>query len=134
MTLAPKKVLLVEDNTDLRELLTIIVKKLGHEVFVATTGEEAIERACAVRPDLIIMDINLPKLTGAEATVRIKQNPCTKNTPIVIQSALQMCPEMKRAIDAGAVEVLQKPVSVSEFQELLRRRLSFKVESSSHVE
>lgn len=133
MTRGKKTVLLVEDNNDLRELLTIIIRTLGHEVFAVITGEEAVERASAVRPDLIIMDINLPKLNGAEATVRIKQNPCTKDIPIVIQSALQMCPDIKRALEAGAVEVLQKPVSVPEFQELLHKYLFFKVETSRHL-
>lgn len=126
----PKTILLVEDNADLRELLTIAITRLGYEVVVATTGEEAIERASAMLPDLILMDIALPKLNGAEATVRIKGNPATKHIPIVILSALQMCPDIKRALEAGAVEFVQKPVSVPEIQLVLSKHLSVEVGAS----
>lgn len=124
VTGGPKNILLVEDNADLRELLTIAIRHLGYDVVVATTGEEAIERASAMHPDLILMDIGLPKLNGAEAIVRIKANPATKHTPIVILSALSMCPDIKRALESGAAEILQKPVSVLKLKEILSKHLS----------
>jgi len=100
------------------------IRHLGYEVVVATTGEEAVERASAVLPDLILMDIGLPKLTGAEAVVRIKGDPTTKHIPIVILSALRMCPDIKRALKAGAAEIVQKPVSVLKIREILSKHLS----------
>ncbi len=123
MTRAPKTILLVEDNADLRELLTVAIRHLGYEVVVATTGEEAVERASAIQPDLILMDIGLPKLNGAEAIVRIKGDPATKHIPIVILSALHMCPDIKRALESGAAGILQKPVSVLKIQEILSKHL-----------
>lgn len=62
VTCGLKKILIVEDNADLCELLTIVIRRLGHEVAIAITGEEAVERASAMKPDLILMDIRLPKL------------------------------------------------------------------------
>lgn len=128
MARAPKKILLVQDNADLRELLALIIGLLRYEVVVASTGEEAVERASAMPPDLILMDIGLPKLNGAEAIVKIKGNPATKHIPIVILSALRMCPDIKRALEAGAVEILQKPVNVPKIQEVLSRTLPYQSE------
>jgi two-component system, cell cycle response regulator DivK len=131
MARGSKTILLVEDNSDLRQLLTKIIGRLGYEVVAATTGEEAVERAFAMRPDLIIMDICLPKLNGAEATAKIKGNATTKHIPIVILSALQLRPELKCALEAAAAEILQKPVRVAELQEVISKHLSVGVEVST---
>lgn len=126
-----KKILLVEDNADLRELLTIAVNYLGYEAIVATTGEEAIELASAKQPDLILMDIGLPKLSGTDATASIKRNRETMHIPIVILTARRAHDETKRALESGAVEVLQKPVSIPEIQEALLKYLSIRVRKSA---
>lgn len=131
MARGPKTILLVEDNADLRELLTGIIRRLGYEVVVATTGEEAVERAFTMRPDSILMDIGLPKLNGAEATVKIKGNPATKHIPIVILSAHGLCPDITCALEAGAAEILQKPVRIPELQKVLSKHLSAGVEEST---
>ncbi len=114
-----KTILIVEDNADLRELLTIVVRRLGHEVVVATTGEEAVERASDIKPDLIFMDIRLPNLNGVEATIRIKANPATEDIPVVILSALPMSSHGRNAMEAGAVEFMQKPVRVADLEKVL---------------
>jgi two-component system, cell cycle response regulator DivK len=114
-----KKILIVEDNADLRDLLTIVIRRLGHEVAVAITGEEAVERASAIKPDLILMDIRLPNLNGVEATKQIKADPSTKDIPVVILSAFSMSSHGRHAIEAGAVEVLQKPVSATDIEQVL---------------
>jgi len=116
-----KKILIVEDNADLCDLLTITLKRLGHEIAIAITGEEAVERASAMKPDLILMDIRLPKLNGVEATKQIKADPSTKDIPVVILSAFSMSSHGRHAIEAGAVEVLQKPVSVTEIERVLNK-------------
>ncbi len=84
MVCGTKKILIVEDNADLRDLLTIVIRRLGHEVAIAITGEEAVEHASAMKPDLILMDIGLPNLNGVEATKQIKADPTTKHIPVVI--------------------------------------------------
>jgi CheY-like chemotaxis protein len=128
MACGPKTILLVEDNSDLRQLLTKIIERLGYAVVVATTGEEATQRAFAMQPDLILMDIGLPKMNGAEATAKVKGNAATKHIPIIILSALGSCPDIKCALEAGAAEILQKPVRIAELQEVLSKYLSIGVE------
>ncbi len=116
-----KKILIVEDNADLRDLLTVIIRRLGHEAAIAITGEEAVEHTSAMKPDLILMDIGLPHLNGVEATIQIKADPTTKDIPVVILSALPMSSHGRHAIEAGAVEILQKPVSVPDLEQVLLR-------------
>jgi len=116
-----KKILIVEDNADLRDLLSIIIRRLGYEVGIAITGEEAVARATAMKPNLILMDVGLPKFNGVEATIQIKADPTTKHIPVVILSALPMCSHGKDGIEAGAVEVMQKPVSVTDIEQILSK-------------
>ena len=124
VTCGLKKILIVEDNADLCELLTIVIRSLGHEVAIAITGQEAVERASTMRPDLILMDIGLPILNGVEATVKIKGDPATKYIPIVIVSALAMCPDIERALDAGAAQIVQKPFTITEIRAILTQYLT----------
>ncbi len=126
-----KTILLCEDSADLQELLTTAVNHLGYDVIVATNGEEAVELACARRPALILMDVRLPKMNGVEATARIKRNGHTTHIPIVLLTALRMCPDIIRALESGAAEILQKPVTLSRIEEVLRKHLSVKVGTSA---
>jgi two-component system, cell cycle response regulator DivK len=114
-----KTILIVEDNADLRELLTIIIRRLGYEVAIAITGDEAVARASGMKPDLILMDIGLPKLDGVEATIQIKADPASKDIPVVILSALPMSSHGKHAIEAGAAAILRKPVRVADLEQVL---------------
>ncbi len=114
-----KKILIVEDNADLRDLLTIIIRRLGYEVAVAITGEEAVAQAPVMKPNLILMDVGLPKFNGFEATIRIKADPTTKHIPVVILTGLPTCSYGKDGLKAGAVEVMQKPISVTDLQQVL---------------
>src|SRR5439155_2166264 len=82
-----KKILVVEDNDDCRELFARFVKSLGYKVFEAATGIEAIDRASAINPDLIIMDLRMPGMDGGETTARLKMSPSTKDIPVLINTA-----------------------------------------------
>jgi len=97
-----KKILVVEDNDDCRELLARFVKGLGYKVFEAATGIEAIDRASAVNPDLIMMDLRMPGMDGGETTARLKMSPSTKDIPVLINTAYTTCVDTRRALDAGA--------------------------------
>jgi len=121
---SPKKILIVEDNADWRELLGIILGRLGYEVFMALTGEDGVQKALATQPDLILMDLSLPTMSGDEATLRIRSNPVTKNIPIVIQTAFHMGPSLERAIKAGAVDIMHKPISIADIKAVLKKHLS----------
>jgi CheY-like chemotaxis protein len=118
------KVLIVEDDDDWRGLLVMVIKRLGYEVFEAATGLEAIERASAVLPHLILMDIGLPGMTGDKATACLKANPVTKHIPIVVQTAWHDSKHTERALEAGAAEILYKPVAIKIILDVLHKYLS----------
>lgn len=120
----PKKVLIVEDNLDWRQLLTMIIKRLGYDVIGVGTGKEGVEQAFAIRPDLILMDLGLPEMSGDEATIRIKAEPATRDIPVVVQTAFGTSPAAKRAIDAGAAELMHKPISIADIQTVVQKYLS----------
>jgi len=119
-----KKILLVEDNDEVRELLALFMKRLGYNVFEATTGVEAIDLASTVQPDLIMMDLRLPEMNGAEATAHLKANPSTRDVPLLVVTAAGSSTDRRRALDAGAAEILLKPIDVTTLSNVLRRYLS----------
>jgi CheY-like chemotaxis protein len=119
-----KKILLVEDNNDVRELLALFMKRLGYEVFEAATGLEALDLAATVNPDLIMMDLRLPAMNGAETTARLKANPSTRDIPLLVITASGANIDRRRALDAGAAEILLKPIDVTTLSNVLRRYLS----------
>ena len=120
-----KKILIVEDNADCRELLRLIItRQLGCEVIEAATGFAAVDQASATHPDLILMDLGLPGISGAEATERIKANPAIKDIPIVINTAFSATELTRRALAAGAAEILHKPIELIVLRNTLRKYLS----------
>ncbi len=118
-----KTILIVEDNADWRELITMILRRLGYEVFMAVNGEDGVQKALTIQPDLILMDLGLPKMSGEEATLRIKSNPATKDTPIVIQTAFGVEPSVDRAMKVGAVDIVHKPINITDIQAILKKHL-----------
>jgi CheY-like chemotaxis protein len=119
-----KKILLVEDNNDVRELLALFIKRLGYQVFEATTGLEAIDQASTVQPDLIMMDLRLPEMNGAETTARLKANPSTREIPVLVITAYGAGIDTRRALDMGAAGILHKPIDLTTLRNVLRRYLS----------
>jgi two-component system cell cycle response regulator DivK len=129
-----KRILIVEDNADCRELLRLIItRQLGCEVVEAATGLAAVEQASATHPDLILMDLGLPGINGAEATERIKANPAIKDIPIVINTAFNATDLTKRALAAGAAEILHKPIELIVLRDTLRKYLSKESNASESV-
>jgi CheY-like chemotaxis protein len=118
-------VLVVEDNNNGRELLVMVIKGAGYDVVEASTGLEAVDRAHAFHPDLILMDIGLPGINGDEATKRIKADPSTRNIPVIVNTAFNKdSPAVQRAIAAGAAEILFKPVNFTALRNLVHQYLS----------
>ncbi|GAB4459133.1 MAG: hypothetical protein Kow0070_13740 [Anaerolineales bacterium] len=103
------KILIAEDERDIRDLIAFTLRFAGHEVFAATNGEEAVDMAPKVNPDLILMDVRMPRMTGYEACRAIKQNPSLKDIPVVFLSAKGQESEIQQGLDAGAEEYLLKP-------------------------
>ena len=122
-----RKILIVDGNDAFRESLVAFIKSLGHEVFEAVTGLDAIAKASSTHPDLIIMDVRLPGMNGDEVTRRLKANLTTRNIPIVIDSgwttACNVEERISRALTAGASEVLYKPFQFPMLRDVLRNYL-----------
>jgi len=103
------KILIAEDERDIRDLVAFTLRFAGHEVVVAANGEEAVTMAPDVNPDLILMDVRMPRMTGYEACKVMKANPDLKDIPIVFLTARGQESEIQQGLDAGAEEYLLKP-------------------------
>jgi CheY-like chemotaxis protein len=103
------KILIAEDERDIRDLVAFTLRFAGYEVFTAANGEEAVELAPNVNPDLILMDVRMPRMTGYEACRIMKLNPDLKDIPIVFLSAKGQETEIQQGLEAGAEEYLLKP-------------------------
>jgi CheY-like chemotaxis protein len=104
-------ILIAEDDRDIREFLVIALQVSGFNVIEARNGEEAVALASGQRPDLILLDVRMPKLTGFEACEILKANPDTRNIPIVFLSAYAHKDEIQRGLQLGAEEYLTKPIA-----------------------
>lgn len=127
MRTTAKKILIVDSNDAFRESLRALIQAMGHEVFEAATGQEAVDKACSIHPDLIMMDLRLPGMNGDEATVRLKRNMSTRHIPVVINTAWTMACNIEerihRALNAGAEEILYKPFQLPMLRDVLRTYL-----------
>ncbi len=103
------KILIAEDERDIRDLVAFTLRFAGHEVFTASNGEEAVDMAPKVNPDIILMDVRMPRMTGYEACKLMKQNPDLKDIPVVFLSAKGQEAEIQQGLEAGAEEYLLKP-------------------------
>lgn len=121
-----KTILVVDDNEDSRELVKKILKKHGYEIIEATDGEEALAKAIAYRPDLILMDISIPKIDGYEVTRRLKSRVDFKDTPIIAFTAHAMRGDEEKALQAGCDGYISKPINVREFPEKIKLYLKEK--------
>jgi CheY-like chemotaxis protein len=119
-----KKILVVEDNDDQRELLVQILNYFGYDAIEAGSGIAAITQASEAHPDIILMDVYLPGMTGDEITARLKANPATRDIPVVFTTAFLVQVLKNRAPFAGATEILQKPFSLTTLRKILDRYLS----------
>lgn len=103
------KILIAEDERDIRDLVAFTLRFAGYEVFAAPNGEEAVELASRVNPDLILMDVRMPRMTGYEACKVMKANPDLKDIPVVFLTARGQETEIQQGLEAGAEEYLLKP-------------------------
>ncbi len=106
-----KKVLVIEDNEKNMYLICFILERMGLFPIRATSGEEGVERALADRPDLILMDIQLPGIDGREAVRRIRQAEAGKTVPIVAITSYAMAGDRERLLQAGCTGYIEKPIN-----------------------
>lgn len=103
------RILIAEDEPDIRALVEFTLKFGGHEVLATQNGAEATEQASKWNPELILLDVRMPKMTGYEACRAIKSDPATKDIPIVFLSAKGQETEVDEGIEAGALAYILKP-------------------------
>jgi DNA-binding response OmpR family regulator len=103
------KILIAEDERDIRDLIEFTLQYAGHEVIKVSNGADAVELAPQVKPDLILLDVRMPRMTGYEACRMLKANEDVKNIPVVFLSAKGQQNEMSTGLDAGAYDYILKP-------------------------
>jgi len=106
-----KRILVVEDQEDNRQILRDLLTNAGYEMLVAEDGVQALEQAEKHRPDLILMDIQLPVLDGYEVTRRLKANPELKAIPIIVVTSYALSGDEEKARAAGCDAYVAKPFS-----------------------
>jgi len=118
------RILIAEDEPDIRELVAFTLRFAGHEVTPTANGEEALQQASVVIPDLILMDVRMPKMTGYDACRAMKADPILKDIPVVFLSAKGQDSEIQTGLDAGAEEYLLKPFAPDQLTERVKVILS----------
>jgi two-component system, cell cycle response regulator DivK len=115
----PKTVLIVEDNELNMKLFNDLVETRGHRIVQTRSGIEAVELARKHRPDLILMDIQLPEVSGLEVTQWLKDDEELKTIPVVAVTAFAMKGDEEKILQGGCEAYLSKPISVAKFFETL---------------
>lgn len=118
-----EKLLVVEDNPQNMRLTEMTLGARGYVLLKATDGEEALHIAATEQPDLIIMDMQLPKLSGLEVTRRLRQMPEFSHVPILALTAYAMKGDREKFIEAGCDAYLAKPISPRELSEVIAEML-----------
>ena len=119
MTQTPK-ILVAEDERDIRELIAFSLKLSGYDVTEASNGEEAYQKAIEILPDLILLDVRMPKMTGYEACKALKENDQTQDIPVVFLSAKGQEGEIRYGKDLGAEEYFLKPFAPDELTDRVK--------------
>jgi len=118
---AGKRILVVEDNELNLKLLQDLLEFQGYTILVSSLGATAIEIARQQRPDLILLDIQLPDISGTEVAYQLKANEGTRSIPIVAVTAFAMAGDRERILESGCDDYLAKPFSVRDFLALVER-------------
>jgi CheY-like chemotaxis protein len=122
----PNRILIVDDNQANRELLEAYLSTLDCELDIAVDGREALDKARTFRPDLILLDVMMPKLSGFEVCLKIKQDAELKGIMILMVTALNELGDIERAVDAGTNDFLSKPVQKLELLKRVENLLALK--------
>ena len=120
-------ILLVEDNELNRDMLSRRLSRKGFEVQFALDGQEAVEKAKTLMPDLVLMDIGLPVLDGYDATRAIKSDDSTKSIPVIALTAHAMAEDRKQCLDAGCNDFDTKPIDLPRLLSKIHALLGGKV-------
>ena len=109
------RILVADDNAAGRELMRTLLQMEDHVVYEARDGNEAVEMARRLRPDVVLMDVHMPVLDGIEATRLLREDPLTRSIPVIVLTASATPDERRLAVRAGCVGYLFKPVDMVRF-------------------
>lgn len=118
------KILVVDDEINITQILQFSIGAEGYEVITAQNGEEAIDKARREQPDLIILDIMMPRIDGYEACRILKANPLTKNIPVVLLTAKGRDIDKRLGLEVGAIDYIVKPFSPNKLIDRIHKLLS----------
>ena len=118
-----KTILYVEDNEMNRKIVRDLLKRTKYQLVEAFDGEAGVAKALEIRPDLILMDIQLPKISGMEAIRRLRADPAAAATPIIAITSFALSGDEQKAKEAGATAYLAKPYSPFDLLNLIRKLL-----------
>ncbi|MGF1464053.1 MAG: response regulator [Maricaulaceae bacterium] len=115
------KTLIVEDNEFNRDILERRLRRRGFEVFCAVDGEDGVDKAIELRPDVILMDVNLPIMSGWDATRAIKADPASQHIPVIALTARAFKSDIEESFAAGCDAYEPKPVDFDRLLETIAR-------------
>jgi DNA-binding response OmpR family regulator len=118
------RILVAEDERDIRDLISFTLNYNGHEVVVTTNGEEALAVTQNIQPDLVLLDIRMPRMTGYETCKQLKANAATHDIPVIFLSAKGQEAEVNLGFEVGAVEYIVKPFSPDQLIEIINTVLT----------
>ena len=118
------RILIAEDEPDIRELVAFTLRFAGHEVVATANGEEAVQQAGQMIPDIILMDVRMPRMTGYDACRLMKADPILKDIPVVFLSAKGQDSEIQTGMAVGAEDYLLKPFAPDQLTERVKTILA----------
>ncbi len=128
-----ERILIVEDNPQNMKLLLMTLRRHGYTLLEATDGEEALGTALRDKPDLIIMDIQLPKMSGLEVTRKLRQVPAAGHIPIIAITAYAMKGDKEKVIEAGCNTYLSKPINTRQLPAVVAEMLLKRKEETGNI-
>ena len=120
----PEKILIVDDDVDTLRLVGLMLQRQGYQISAATNGEQGLAKAFEEKPDIILLDVMMPDMDGYEVTRRLRKNPATQSTPILMFTAKTQLDDKVTGFEAGADDYLTKPTHPAELQAHIRALLS----------
>lgn len=124
------RILIADDNQQVVELLEANLEDLKAEIKSAADGEATLKLAQEWKPDLLLLDIMMPRMSGFEVCKRLRSNPATKSLPVLMVTALDQSADIERAVEAGTDDFMTKPINKTEL--LLRVRALVKGKNSKN--
>ena len=117
------KVLVADDEPEVVNLVRIMLEMEGYTILEAFDGEAAVSKTLAERPDLILLDVRMPRMSGLGVLDQLRENPTTDSIPVIMLSVVTTYPEVQKALERGAVAYLSKPFELREMARLVARVL-----------